>query len=794
MVGFRPTVLVSDLNADDKHRWQSNCRHECKVSERVDQSSTAQWAKILVWSELMTDRKSRAAWMLGKNWRKNKLAHSFALLSVIGLVATGTFAVEDSAKISGGGLNGVFPTAVPSDLSPDEFAKLDGNWAEWSKGAAAAVADFYSGIEKADATTQRQSLGKLKIKLDVMRRALDDPRYRTLHAPLANLHNSLSLRVDLAEAALDTLETDSKGVSANRVKTRSAELLNSIGVLEKFVSRRANGNLWLPYFKADSLKSALQADPQGQAAIAAANQAAKVLQNRGYILDNVQKEYTTQPAFEAYASSVGLYLQAANWAPAADDKAVRLELKGLASSLDAYTATGENAKDLRLAIARARMAAPDGGDRLTSSLEQRFFNYNLRILATEPFLNKIMGQQRTETGQVVDCILGANVNGCQITNTAVGVDLKPSNTSARFDLRLTGHIQSNTTGTTPEATVWTFGNHTFTALKEVNFDGKNFSTGPATIAVSPHNTTTGITTKFSRIPILGGIANRIAANEVEAKRGEAESIAASRVQDGVLPRFNSEVNANFSKAGDRLEKELYSGLRSTRLYPDTYVYQTTDRLLTMSARLMPEDQLAANVPDAGLMTVNGSGAKALLHETIINNAIDQMGIAGQTLTEPELRAKVESFLTAALSRPFKFSAPEPKAEGEDADEKSLKAIIFAPTSPIRIRITNDEMAIVIRAGFKQEGKEDVPMREITVPVAFEVQGKNIAVKRGNVVVAAVEGGGGFSTNAVVRKKIQSVMPDRVVDGKVEFKTDNKTVVAYVTNLTLSPGWVAVAID
>src|SRR5262249_42405400 len=145
----------------------------------------------------------------------NKLAHSLVLLSVIGLVATGTFAVEDSAKPAGPGLSGIFPPTPPGDLSDEEFAKLDGNWAEWSKGASAAVADFYAKTQAPDVEAQRQALGKLKIKLDVIRRALDDRRYNSIHNVLAPLYSSLSLRIDLAEAALDTLGIDPQ-IAASR--------------------------------------------------------------------------------------------------------------------------------------------------------------------------------------------------------------------------------------------------------------------------------------------------------------------------------------------------------------------------------------------------------------------------------------------------------------------------------------------------------------------------------------------------------------------------------------------------
>jgi hypothetical protein len=726
-------------------------------------------------------------------WRRSRLAQSAALLGVVALAATGTFAVEEASRVVGNGLGGIFSTTPPEDLSAEEFAKLDGNWSEWSKGTAEAVTDFYAKLETSDPATQRKSLSNLKIKQDVMRRALNDSRYDSLRGPLTSLYNSLTLRIDFAEAALDTLDLDGKQIAASKTRARSGSLLSSIQNLENYLASVGNGSLWLTYFHIPELKSALTADPEGPAGLAAAAKTQAHLMTRNTGLDASQKAFTNHWSFQSLSNTVDQYVAAARWTnPAEATGQLRADLKSLSTALDIYASSGEKAGELRDSFARARYNAPDNGDRLASTLQKHLFNYNLRVLVSEAFLNRLMSQNRVEQGPVNDFILGANVYGNQITNTAVDVDLRPSSNTVRFDLRLNGNINSNTQGVTPQATVYTVGNHTFNARKEINFDGQTFSTMPATIAVSPHNTTTGISTQMSGIPIIGRIAQRIATDQVEAKRGEAESIAAGRVQDNVLPRFNQDVDRSFAEQGDKLNREVFSGLRATKLFPDTYNYQSTDQLMTMNARVMSPHQIGGDLPDSRLMSV--TGATALVHETALNNAIDQMDLAGQTVTEAELKAKLEAFLTKALNRPYKFQAEAP-VEATDEEEKALNGIIFAAVDPIRIRVTNDELTIVIRAGFKQEGKEDIPTREITVPISLEAAGNQILAKRGNVIVAAAEGqGGGVAINAVVRKKIQSVLPDRAVDSKIELKTPEKIVIAHVTKIKLVDGWLVINID
>ena len=741
----------------------------------------------------MSNQMNRASWMSERFWRRSRLAQSAALLGVVALAATGTFAVEEASRVVGNGLGGIFSTTPPEDLSAEEFAKLDGNWSEWSKGTAEAVTDFYAKLETSDAATQRKSLSNLKIKQDVMRRALNDSRYDSLRGPLTSLYNSLTLRIDFAEAALDTLDLDGKQIAASKTRVRSSSLLSSIQNLENYLASVGNGSLWLTYFHIPELKSALTADPEGPAGLAAAAKTQMHLMTRNTALDTSQKAFTNHGTFQSLSSTLDQYVAAVRWTnPAEATEKLRADLKSLSTALDTYASSGEKAGELRDSFARARYDAPDNGDRLASTLQKHLFNYNLRVLVSEAFLNRLMSQNRVEQGPVNDFILGANVYGNQITNTAVDVDLKPSSNTVRFDLRLNGNINSNTQGVTPQATVYTIGNHTFNARKEINFDGQTFSTMPATIAVSPRNTTTGISTQMSGIPIIGRIAQRIATDQVEAKRGEAESIAAGRVQDNVLPRFNQDVDRSFAEQGDKLNREVFSGLRATKLFPDTYNYQSTDQLMTMNARVMSPHQIGGDLPDSRLMSV--TGATALVHETALNNAIDQMDLAGQTVTEAELKAKIEAFLTKALNRPYKFQAETP-VEATDEDEKALNGIIFAAVDPIRIRVTNDELTIVIRAGFKQEGKEDIPTREITVPISLEAAGNQILAKRGNVIVAAAEGqGGGVAINAVVRKKIQSVLPDRAVDSKIEIKTPEKIVISHVTKIKLVDGWLVINID
>src|SRR5262249_10577376 len=140
----------------------------------------------------------------------------------------------------------------------------------------------------------------------------------------------------------------------------------------------------------------------------------------------------------------------------------------------------------------------------------------------------------------------ANVTGSQTTVTNVGIRLVPSSGTAQFDIVANGDISSNTVGVTDQAQIYTQGNHSFVAAKRIVFDGDRFWTTPARINVSAHNSTVDAQTNMG---LFSGIANGIAMRKAEEMRPQSEAIAASRVQDNVLPKFNAEVDKEFGPSG-----------------------------------------------------------------------------------------------------------------------------------------------------------------------------------------------------------------------------------------------------
>lgn len=705
-------------------------------------------------------------------------------LTVLGLFsgfAAGVWAVD--APENPVGLQGIMPAEVPAGLQAEEFAALDGNWADWSSKTSEAVTGLFKWTGSAE--EQQAALDAVQARVATMEKALGDARYRSLHAPLANLSARLGMYADLGEAMLATLALDPQAARNKHLDQLKASLSTAATGLESDLATVSGGSAWGPFAKLPELKAAL-ASGNSESLAAAAKATHDKIASRDKLTDESQKAFLNRDAFTALAKAAAAYATAAT-TPAPENPAAQLRpLFGeLLSAATQWQATGESAAaaKVRDVFRQIRAISPDGGDLLAAALQKHVFNFNLRIVASEEFLSRLLSEARTESSQVRDYVLGASVGGNQTTTTNLGVDLKPDNSALRFNLVLNGVVRSSTAGATSQATIYTSGYHTFNSVKGIRFNGTSFETFPATISVAASNTTTGATTSYSG-GLFGGMAERIAMREAAARRPQSEAIARQRVSDRVLPRFNSEVDSSFANAATKLEDELWTRLRGVGLEPDAKQFQSTETEGIISTRLMSEGELGGNSPNLGM--VPAVGATGLIHESLINNSVDRIGLAGQTLSDEQLSAQLEEFLTKAFGREVKF----PKRENVD-EEAASTSFVFAEQDPIRINITASGLQLVFRTGFQREGRDPIPETEITVPLTFEIGASDIVIRADQPQVA---GSASIATRAVIRKKIQSSLPDRTVARQIKIKGEKKEVPANITGIQMLEGWAVVTVQ
>jgi hypothetical protein len=180
-----------------------------------------------------------------------------------------------------------------------------------------------------------------------------------------------------------------------------------------------------------------------------------------------------------------------------------------------------------------------------------------------------------------------------------------------------------------------------------------------------------------------------------------------------------------------------------------------------------------------------------------------MKFAGESMTDAQVKAELERFLSLVAGRkieigktavvgkntplkavppvppgpgakPAPAPAPAPAAAPESTDNSLL---VFDKDDPIRFTIENGEVSLILRAGIKQEGKEDIPTQSITVPLRLSVKGNQVVVDRGTVQVAPATATTDRAQQVVragvMRKKLESVFQPIALDAVIHVPREGR---------------------
>lgn len=724
----------------------------------------------------------------GKNCRK--LCLLLALLagggSYVSLVSARLSAEEAAAPT---GLNGILPEFVPVGLLEDEFLSLGESWQAWAAETAAEVAALYE--EDQTVAEQRATLESLRKRIRTMDSALADAAYRPIFDELATMRGRLARRVDVAAAMLDTLEMDPQSARDERLNELREKVVSAVDDLDAYLGKIRNGRAWTSYVKAAELRK-LTAKNGSHDVVATVHGR---LADPERFTNDEQRAFVQATQFVRLRDSLAEFLELSSKpAKPTDTEALRGEFRNLVAGLESYEEFGAlaAAKKARQAYSRIRELAADGGERIADVLSSHYFNYNLRIVATEALLNKVAGYDHKDTGPVDDFVLGAKVDGTQWTTGRVGIDLKPDHEKIRFDMMFTGYTQTSTQGVTDEATIFTSGYHTFAARKSVQFDGDRFTTSPATISVNANNTTTGARTVVSGVPILGSIADSYAVGEARNRRARSEAIAAAKLERRLLPEFNQGVDEEFAGLTRQLEEKVIPKLHDSDLFPSARSFRSEEDVLWVSTRLMSSDELAGDTPT--FTATSDTGVVIHLHESLMNNALDRLNLGGQSLTEEEL--------TKELARSFSFllgknvEVESSAAEGEEPDPTKF---VFPLEDPLRVRIENGELTLILRMGLKPVDGDPIPTQIISVPLTFDVVDDGVQIEAGAIGVAPAEPPENrfaqIARAGVVKSKIEKALPDRKVDRAFRLERDNGgPVTLAITQIKGNAGWLSIVVE
>lgn len=691
------------------------------------------------------------------------------------------------------GLNGLIAAYAPDGLEEEDFAELaesiDETWKNWVNETGALVKSFYED-EKATIAAQEEAIQKLRAKLNTVEKALKDRRYRSVHNEIGDLYAKLSPEVDMAEAVLKTLTISAEDARKARLAPSRTQLKNAVASFRSDMNRVRGGQPWLKWASVTTLSNFDSANPES---IEAVNAVKAKLEKRESFSDDL-KEFVSRDSFLTLEDALAAVQAAVKTADETTPAQLREEIATLLEALADYgdDPTAEGGAALRTQVAALRKIAPDGGAAIGGVFNKHYQNYNLRIVVSEGFLNRIAGDARRESSRINDSALGARIVGNQTSDVTSSIDIQSSRNGARFNIVLDGVISTSSLAYASQATIRSVGRHTFTATKPVTFDGVRFQTEPARVSVRANNRPVGASTRYTG-RLFGRMADNIAMDEANKRRGEANAYTQRSIRNKVGSKLNSEVNSKFSDAEMELQNRLYGPLREYGLYPDAMSYSSTSNAIQVRTRLSGENEIGGGQAIPGA-TAPSKGLMIQIHESLLTNSSNRLDLGTEgkmKMNEGELRALIEERLSKILDREVSLGDSE-----KEGDDKGI-TFIFDQPNPISFVIDDGKVTLILRAGLEREG-DNIPTQIITVPLIPTVAGDKILLNRGNVGVKPVKRPKSVAEQVtranVMRQNIQKALPEKEFDASFEIERDNKKISMNITSIDADNGWLTITLE
>ena len=229
----------------------------------------------------------------------------------------------------------------------------------------------------------------------------------------------------------------------------------------------------------------------------------------------------------------------------------------------------------------------------------------------------------------------------------------PRSETRALILEITGEIAANTTTDAGLARFHNKSDSYYIARKPIQVDLGGISLWPVEVKVRNETRLRDVNTSMDRVPLLNRVFEGVARSQAEQNKPAAEREVRGKVAARAKKRIDAEVHEKFAGVVERLNRRVFEPLNSLALDPELIEADTTKERLTMRLRLAGEDQLGSHTPRP--RAPSDSLASVQLHETVLNNGIQRLQLAGRTFTLPELA----DHISARLSCPPPWeTAPE----------------------------------------------------------------------------------------------------------------------------------------
>ncbi len=549
-------------------------------------------------------------------------------------------------------------------------------------------------------------------------------------------------------------------------KVDREDLQQQVAAVEAQLQRLTHGESWRKYLLLDQVKEV--AAGRGGLSPAVVSRTVITRLHTARSKEN-RKAFFSQPEF------IALGKELSHWVVEPVDFA------SLLWNLEHYEECEgcKTAADVAAGIHDLRWAQSHYASQLGQRLETSYRNANARLSVSGEFLNQLLPQPEAQSQRVAEHLLGANVYGRSRADTNLALVLKPDPNRIKVELQAAGAVTSRTSAHRSPVTFHNRGAAEYQGRKLLAVDCTGVRSWDAEVQATSRNCTVGVDSDFDHIPLLGPLVRHIADQQRADQQGRANRIVEVRLSDRVASQLDESVGSKLQEAEQTFQLKVLTPLNQLNLDPKPVDMQTTSSHISVRYRLAGKQQLAAHTPRPRAPANHVFAVQ--LHQTVLNNAIEQLQLSGRETGLQELHDELVS----------KFDVMKGASDPLPEDV----VIKFASEDPIAIAFKDDRVVFTLRIDYIDNGRRR--LNDFAVRVAYKpvVNGLDVKLMRDGFV-ELVGRRVGFRDQIVIRGLFSAVFSkERPVQITPQTVLENPHIrnVA-VTQMVIDEGWIGLAAD
>jgi hypothetical protein len=486
-------------------------------------------------------------------------------------------------------------------------------------------------------------------------------------------------------------------------------------------------------------------------------------------LNESQAQFLSHPVFHNYRAALRAY---SRQEVALTDMVQLIErYESSLASLDARrVAHGFQALRWSPLEAEARAAQP---------INDHYRNANVRVAISAALINRILPTDHTSLDPVDDVIQSARVQGMSRTSSRLRVFLVPSRLQWRLGLEARGDVESQTESRKGPATFYQDAMANFDARKHVTVDKRGVRTDRAEARARSSSDLRGLETDFDDIPLFNRLARGIANRQYHEQSSIATAEVEARVADIASQKLDEEVHKRLSDAEGEFQTRWLMPLRNMGLDPTPIDFETTDQRLIVRYRIAALHQLASHTPRP--QAPSNSWLSVQLHESAINNTLDQLGIGGRKLGIQELCDELAK----------KFGRPSPPVP-EDIPEDMT--VTLAPRDGIRVRCDDGKLRLTLRVAELSQNRHS-KWKNFTVQTTYVPSSdqRSANLVRDGIIELSADGkgvGNQFALRTIFSKVLSKNRSISLINHSMAQQPEFADLA--INQFVLSDGWIGIA--